>query len=114
MSTETHEQKPRKVVTQEERDARKEAKAKVQAQRHETQKALNPLRDRVLALVQEYEQNASFEHARRMAGLLQSATKAAEIACEEANKDLHQISKGLRPCQPSVLRQRLGDILTGF
>ena len=114
MSTEANGQKPRKGVTQEERDARKEAKAKVQAQKNETQKALNPLREHVLALVQEYERATSFEHARRMAGVLQSATKAAEIACEEADKDLHQISKGLRPCQPSVLRQRLGDLLSGF
>ena len=114
MSTEANGQKPRKGFSQEEIAARKEAKARVQAQKNETQKALNPLRDRVLALVQEYERTTSFEHARRMAGVLQSAATAAEIACEEANKDLHQISKGLRPCQPSVLRQRLGDLLSGF
>ena len=114
MSTEANEQKPRKAVTQEDREARKEAKAKVQAQRNETQKALNPLRDRVFALIQDYERTTPFEHARRMAGLLHTVSRAAEIACEEANKDLHQISKGLRPCQPSVLRQRLGDLLSGF
>ena len=105
---------PRKGVTPEVRAARVEAKAKVQAQRKETQKALNPLREHVIALIREYEETTPFEHARRMDGLLQSVVRAAEIACEEANKDLHQISQGLRPCQPSVLRQRLSDLLSGF
>ena len=105
---------PRKAVTQEEREAQKEAKAKAQARINETRKALNPLRERVLALIQEYEQSVPFEHARRMDGLLQSVTRATEIACEEASKDLHQISQGLPPCRPSVLRQRLSDLLSGF
>ena len=114
MPAEANKQKPRKAVTQEDRDARSEAKAKAQIQRKETRKALNPLRDRVLALIQEYERIAPFEHARRMDGLLQSVTRATEIACEEANKDLQRISQGLPPCRPSVLRQRLGDLLSGF
>ena len=94
--------------------AMREARAKAQTQRLETTKALAPLRDRMQALIEEYERTVPFEHARRMGRLLHSVVRAAEVACEEAEKDLARISKGMNPCQLSVLRQRLSDLLEGF
>ncbi len=94
--------------------AMREAKAKAQTQRRATQEALAPLWERVQALIEEYERTVPFEHARRMNKLLHSVVRAAEIALKEAEKDLARISKGMNPCQPSVLRQRLSDLLEGF
>ena len=68
--------------------AMREAKAKAQTQRRATQEALAPLRDRVRALIEAYERTVPFEHARRMNKLLHSVVRAAEIALEEAEKDL--------------------------
>jgi len=94
--------------------ARREARAKAQVHRLETQKALAPLRDRVQAFIEEYERSVPFEHARRMNRLLHSVVRAAEMALEEAEKDLSRIERGLNPCRPSPLRQRLSDLVGGF
>jgi len=37
--------------------------------------------------------------------------RAIEIGCQEAEKDLAKIAAGESPCRPSVLRQRLNDLL---
>jgi len=94
--------------------AMREARVKAQAQRRETQKALTPLRDRVQALIEEYERTVPFEHARRMNRLLHSVVRAAEMALEEAEKDLNRIEKGISPKPPYPLRQRLSDLLAGL
>ena len=93
------------------REAKAEQKAKAKAEADKTKEVLTPLRNRVQALIQEYEDCASFEHARRMDKLLHSLMRAVEIGFQEAEKDLARISEGERPCQPSVLRQRLTDFL---
>jgi hypothetical protein len=93
------------------REARAELKAKVKAEANKTTDALAPLRNRVQTFVQEYESCASFEHARRMDKLLHVLLRAVEIGCQEAEKDLARISEGERPCQPSVLRKRLYDLI---
>ena len=93
------------------REAKAELKAKAGIEANKTKEALVPLRNRLQAFIQEYEACASFEHARRMDKLLHALLRAVEIGCEEAEKDLAHISKGERPCQPSVLRKRLNDLL---
>ena len=97
------------------RAAKKEAiaerKAKAKAEAAKTKDALAPIRNRVLSLVQEYETNAPFEHARRMDKLLHDSLRAIEIGCQEAEKDLAKIAGGEGPCRPSLLRQRLNDLL---
>ena len=125
-------------------EAMREARVKAQTQRRAIKEALAPLWERVQALIEEYERTVPFEHARRMNKyertvpfeharrmnkyertvpfeharrmnkLLHSVVRAAEIALKEAEKDLARISKGMNPCQPSVLRQRLSDLLEGF
>ncbi len=93
------------------RDAKAEAKAKAKVEAGKTQEMLTPLRNRVQALVREYELCASFEHARRMDKLLHSLLRAVEIGFQEADRDLARIAEGEKPCQPSLLRQRLNDFL---
>lgn len=103
------------ALKKEERSAKKEAiaerKAKAKIEANKTKEAFAPLRNRVLTLVQEYENHASFEHARRMDKLLHDFLRAIEIGCQEAEKDLAKISAGEGPCRPSILRQRLNDLL---
>ena len=91
--------------------AKAELKAKAKAEANKTVEALTPLRNRVQTFIQEYENCASFEHARRMDKLLHVLLRAVEIGCQEAEKDLARISGGERPCQPSVLRKRLYDLI---
>ncbi len=91
------------------REAKAKLKSRTQLEASKTQKALDPLRERVLTLVQEYETNANFEHARRMSRLLNNIIIASEICIQEAEKDLGRISVGENVCQPSALRQRLCD-----
>lgn len=105
-TTSTDEQKAG-VMTK--REAKAKQKTRIQLEASKTQKALDPLRERVLTLVQEYESNASFEHARRMSRLLNNIIIASEICIQEAEKDLAKISVGENVCQPSALRQRLCD-----
>ena len=97
------------------RNAKKEAiterKAKAKVEANKTKDALAPIRSRILALVQEYESDAPFEHARRMDKLLHDALRAIEVGCQEAEKDLAKINSGEGPCRPSLLRQRLNDML---
>ena len=93
------------------REARAELKARATAEARKTREALVPLSNRIQVLVQEYEDCASFDHARRMSKLLHGFLRAVEIACQEAEKDLARISDGESPCQPSVVRQRLSDFL---
>ena len=66
------------------------------------------------ALIEQYERTVPFEHARRMNRLLHSVVRAAEIALDEAEKDLNRIEKGISPKSPSQLRQRLSDLLNGL
>ena len=101
----------RKAAGTAKREAKAELKAKAKIEANKTKEMLTPLRNRVQALIQEYEDCASFEHARRMDKLLHSLLRAVEIGFQEAEKDLARISEGERPCQPSVLRQRLSDFL---
>ena len=96
------------------RSQRLEARAQGQAQRRESKAALVPLRNRIQALIEEYERIVPFEHARRMVGLLHSVVKAVDVALEEAEKDQARIKKEMNPCQPSALRQRLSNLLEGF
>jgi hypothetical protein len=93
------------------REARAELKAKAKVEANKTKEALTPLRNRVQGLIEDYEHTATFEHARRMDKLLHGLLRAVEIGCQEAQKDLARISEGEQPCQPSVLRQRLDDLL---
>lgn len=97
------------------RQAKKQAlaalKARTKNEAEKTKEALLPLRNRVQALIEEYEEGASFEHARRMQKLLQGVLVVVETSCREAEKDLAQISVGGRPCQPSQVRQHLDDLL---
>ena len=99
----------KKAAAMTKREAKTKQKNKAQLEASKTQKALDPLRERVLALVQEYEANASFEHARRMSRLLNNIIIASEICIQDAEKDLGRISVGENVCQPSALRQRLCD-----
>jgi len=94
--------------------AKGETRAKAQDQRKETRKALIPLRERVHTLIREYEETVAFEHARRMERLLHDLLRAMDIGCEEAEKDLSRIEAGGSPCRPSLLRQRLSDLVGGF
>ena len=96
-------------IAKKEAKAEQRAKAKIEAEK--TTEALDPLRIRMRELVAEYENSASFEHARRMDKLLHGLLRSVEIGCQEAEKDLAQISLGERPLRPSVLRQRLSDFL---
>ena len=93
------------------REARTERKAKAKIEANKTKEALTPLINRGQTLVREYEDRASFEHARRMGKLLHALERAVEIGYLEAEKDLARIAEGGNPCQPSVLRQRLADFL---
>ena len=97
------------------RQAKKQAlaalKVRTKAEAEKTKEALLPLRNRVQALIEEYEEDTSFEHARRMQKLLQGVLVVVETSCREAEKDLAQISVGGRPCQPSEVRQHLDDLL---
>ena len=99
----------KKAAAMTNREAKAILKTRTQLEASKTQKALDPLRERVLTLVQEYEANASFEHARRMNRLLNNIIVASEICIQEAEKDLGRISVGENVCQPSALRQRLCD-----
>ena len=101
----------RKAAGTAKREAKVELKAKAKVEANKTKEALTPLRNRIQVLIQEYENCASFEHARRMDKLLHGLLRAVEIGCQEAEKDLARISEGEKPCQPSVLRQRLNDFL---
>jgi hypothetical protein len=91
------------------KEAKAQLKSRIQLEANKTKKALDPLRERVLELVQDYEANTNFEHARRMSRLLNNIIIASEICIQEAEKDLSRISVGERACQPSALRQRLCD-----
>ena len=92
------------------KEARAQQKARAKEEAAKTKEALTPLQNRVQTLIQEYEDCASFEHARRMEKLLRGLLKAMETGCREAEKDIANISIGEKPCQPSVLRQRLEDL----
>ncbi|HIG53102.1 MAG TPA: hypothetical protein EYG11_07080 [Candidatus Latescibacteria bacterium] len=108
---ETAAEEAKKAARAAKKEAIAERKAKAKVEASKTKDALAPTRNRVLALVQEYESDAPFEHARRMDKLLHDALRAIEIGCQEAEKDLAKISAGEAPCRPSVLRQRLNDLL---
>lgn len=101
----------RKAAGVAKREARAELKARAKGEASKTKKALTPLRNRAQALIQEYEDGASFEHARRMDKLLHGLLRVVEIGFQESEKDLARIAEGEVPCQPSVLRQRLSDLL---
>ena len=109
--TEAEAKVKRKAAGIAKREAKAELKAKAKIEANKTKEALPPLRNRVQELIQEYESCASFEHARRMDKLLHGLLRVVEIGFQEAEKDLARISEGERPCQPSVLRQRLNDLL---
>jgi len=102
-------QEDKKVAGTTKREATAQLKNRIQLEANKTKKALDPLRERVLELVQDYEANTNFEHARRMNRLLNNVIIASEICIQEAEKDLSRISIGERACQPSALRQRLSD-----
>jgi len=93
------------------REARAELKAKAKIEANKTQEAMLPLRNRMQALIREYENGAHFEHARRMDKLLHGILRAVEVGCLEAENDLARISEGEKPAQPSLLRERLSDLL---
>jgi len=103
---------PRKAMSK--AKAKTETQAKAQKRRNETRRALIPLRERVHTLIREYEETVPFEHARRMERLLYDLLRVVNIGCEEAEKDLSRIQAGRSPCRPSLLRQRLSDLVGGF
>jgi len=112
---------PRKEKTQAEKAAateararRREAQAQAAERAREVKKALAPAREYAQALIRQYEQIASPEHLRRMDPFLNDMCRAVEVAFEEAGKDLNRIERGLNPCQPSLLRQRLSNLVGGF
>ena len=111
MSKKETEAEEKKAASIAKKEARAGLKAKAKAEANKTKEAIAPLRARVQTLIQEYESTASFEHARRMDKLLHALLMVVEIGCQESEKDLARISEGERPCQPSVLRQRLYDHL---
>jgi len=103
-----------KAAAAEVRVQRREAQARVKEQRREVKKVLAPAREYAQALIRQYEQIASPEHLRRMDQFLNDTCRAVEVAFEEAGKDLNRIERGLNPCQPSPLRQRLSNLVGGF
>jgi len=111
VETKTTEAAEKQAAIISKRAATAELKAKAKAEAQKTKAALTPLRNRTQTLIREYENCASIEHTRRMDKLLNSLLKTVEIGLQEAEKDLAQISKGEKPCRPSVLRQRLNDFL---
>jgi len=104
----------KKAAATEARAQRREAQAQAAEQRREAKKAVAPAREYAQALIRQYEQIASPEHLRRMEQFLNDLCRAVEVAFEEAGKDLNRIERGLNPCQPSLLRQRLSNLVGGF
>jgi len=112
---------PRKAKTPAEKEAatqarvqRLEAQAQAAERAREVKKVVAPVREYAQALIHQYEPIARPEHLRRMDPFLNDMCRAVEVAFEEAGKDLDRIERGLSPCRPSLLRQRLSNLVGGF